>query len=503
MKKKYPEGSYDGGSKGLFSKVRHGYGKMRFYRSGSYDGSGCALYEGEWQDDKISGRGRMTYANGGKYEGEFKDGRRFGKGTYSDIHGNKIEYESQEGSHGKGKMTYSGGSYYIGEFVGDKKDGKGVEYDQGGELVFEGSFRSGLRSYGTFYNRKEGYVYEGGFYGDKIHGKGKIQYSDGTVYEGTYYAGELKGELKVILPDGTVTSKDYSKGTKKTGEDETTDSFVSRVAEALNLVNATDEEKKAILDVAKETHRGAAQARAHAEESGKKHYLKDAVRLSTPRQEADIAKKCAEKAREIAGRCDAHIITDKLGRGTYQGETKNGKIHGYGVFTSENGEVAGLFKDGKQESVVVTNVNGGSFAGYCAPDTKFELGVRAFADIKIEACSYGAVYDGVGEIVFNRDRIFRGYIKGTLDKIYLFLDGICTYGNGSIAYETVQLAQDESATWNKTVKIKYADGSVRYGKYDGTKHDGYCIDEENGKFRFMLYKDGELVKNFKDIAKDK
>jgi hypothetical protein len=39
------------------------------------------IYEGEWKDDKRSGRGKLTYASGEVYEGEFKDGDFNGQGT--------------------------------------------------------------------------------------------------------------------------------------------------------------------------------------------------------------------------------------------------------------------------------------------------------------------------------------------------------------------------------------------------------------------------------------
>jgi hypothetical protein len=349
MKKKYPEGIYDGGSKGLFSKVRHGYGKMKFYRGGSYDGSDCVSYEGEWKDDKISGYGKMTYGNGGKYEGEFKDGRRFGNGTYRDKQGNEIVYESQSSSHGKGKKTFHYGYYYIGEFMSDKCDGIGTLYNGGGEILGKGTFKDDriYTGWGKERNLVESYEYEGEFVGGKFHGKGLKRKSDGTIYEGEFHSGKEKGVFKVTYPDGSVDTVDFSAETKRVPINETTESFIQRVALALKTINATDGEKKAILDVAKEMHQGATRARANAEESGKKYYLKSVVRSNTPEQEAAIAKKCAEKAREIAVGCEAHIFTDNLGIATYRGETKNGKMHGYGVFTSENGEVAGLFKDGK------------------------------------------------------------------------------------------------------------------------------------------------------------
>ncbi|MGR3520300.1 MAG: 2-isopropylmalate synthase, partial [Roseovarius sp.] len=39
------------------------------------------VYEGEWRESEISGRGVATYANGDVYEGMFLSGKRQGEGT--------------------------------------------------------------------------------------------------------------------------------------------------------------------------------------------------------------------------------------------------------------------------------------------------------------------------------------------------------------------------------------------------------------------------------------
>ena len=39
------------------------------------------VYEGDWQNGEISGRGVATYTNGDVYEGMFRAGKRQGEGT--------------------------------------------------------------------------------------------------------------------------------------------------------------------------------------------------------------------------------------------------------------------------------------------------------------------------------------------------------------------------------------------------------------------------------------
>lgn len=497
MKKKYRGiGVYVGDSKGFFSPVRHGYGSMRFNLSYADGDKSCVYYVGEWKDDKISGRGTMTYKNGGKYEGVFEAGKRVGGGTYYGTYGNIIEYESQSSSHGKGKETFTNGSYYIGEFVGDQANGRGAEYNPKGELIFEGNFRSGLRSYGTYYDREADYVYEGGFYGNEFHGKGKIRYGDGRVAEGVYYGGAPTGVFKITMPDGTVTTKDYSKKATSPAA-ETTASFVKRVAEALNSLDATAEEKRAMFETAKEMYEAATRAGSNAEASGKKFYLKDCFRDTTPKIEEGIAKKNAEKAKEIAKGCAEHSISlGEYGQGNYRGEMQYGLMHGYGVFTCTVGEVAGWFQDGRMASVVIKSVNGGYSAGYHAPDGSFSLGVQANRDMRIAAQSRGSLLDGVGEVSIDKQWVFHGYIKGDIEKANMYLDGITVYDNGCATYGTTQFDVNASIYINKVVKIKYTDGTVRYGKRCDGKYEGYCIDEKNGSLSFMLFRDGKCVKTF-------
>ena len=56
------------------------------------------MYEGDYQHDKIHGKGKLTFADGDMYEGDYQH--------------DKI--------HGKGKLTFADGDMYEGDFQ-DKK----------------------------------------------------------------------------------------------------------------------------------------------------------------------------------------------------------------------------------------------------------------------------------------------------------------------------------------------------------------------------------------------
>ena len=63
---------------------------------------GCR-YQGEWVDDKMTGRGYMIWADGRRYDGEWLENR----------------------CNGRGVLTYRDGRRYEGEYKLDKMHGRG------------------------------------------------------------------------------------------------------------------------------------------------------------------------------------------------------------------------------------------------------------------------------------------------------------------------------------------------------------------------------------------
>ena len=53
-----------------------------------------AKYEGEWEDNKRSGHGEMTYGDGKFYTGKWENDKRHGKGTLTDKNG-KVIHEGE------------------------------------------------------------------------------------------------------------------------------------------------------------------------------------------------------------------------------------------------------------------------------------------------------------------------------------------------------------------------------------------------------------------------
>merc|ERR1711884_821109 len=68
------------------------------------------VYDGEWKDDNMNGRGKKTWASGHVYVGEWKNDKCHG-------HGKKTWVD--------GKYTWVSGTVYVGDYKNDKKHGNG------------------------------------------------------------------------------------------------------------------------------------------------------------------------------------------------------------------------------------------------------------------------------------------------------------------------------------------------------------------------------------------
>merc|ERR1712166_501293 len=82
-----------------------------------------AIYDGEFQLDKMHGNGTYTWASGSKYVGEMKDGN----------------------FHGHGIKTFADGEKYVGEWKNDKKDGHGTWTWASGTIYHSGEWVNGKR----------------------------------------------------------------------------------------------------------------------------------------------------------------------------------------------------------------------------------------------------------------------------------------------------------------------------------------------------------------------
>jgi len=90
------------------TKFRHGKGTLV---DGDY------RYDGDWEEDKMTGKGSFTFASGASYEGDFVDGKYHGKGTYKWADGRVYAGDWASGTmHGQGSYTDATGHVWVGQF---------------------------------------------------------------------------------------------------------------------------------------------------------------------------------------------------------------------------------------------------------------------------------------------------------------------------------------------------------------------------------------------------
>ncbi|KAI5384642.1 Phosphatidylinositol 4-phosphate 5-kinase 7, variant 2 [Lathyrus oleraceus] len=170
--------------------------------NGKYTWSDGTIYEGDWIDGKMTGKGLITWTSGSKYEGEFSGGYLHGQGTFTESNGcvytggwrmdahhgvgrkvywNANNYDGlwKEGiREGCGKFTWNSGSIYIGNWKKGKIDGRGIMKWYNGD-IFDGFWLNGLRE-----------------------GSGVYRFSDGGLYIGTWSMG-LKDGKGTFYPVGS------------------------------------------------------------------------------------------------------------------------------------------------------------------------------------------------------------------------------------------------------------------------------------------------------------
>lgn len=96
-----------------------------FYE-GSYQWADGSQYEGEWDENKISGKGTYSWIDGRKYNGDWLNNNMHGKGVYTWKDGRKYEGEYEmDKKHGFGVYFWIDGRRYEGNWAFGKQHGEG------------------------------------------------------------------------------------------------------------------------------------------------------------------------------------------------------------------------------------------------------------------------------------------------------------------------------------------------------------------------------------------
>lgn len=163
-----------------------------FKDSKDFTWSDGVIYEGDWLDGKMTGKGVMIWPSGTKYEGEFFENYRRGYGTLtkptfnvyacgckivssmSDIYEGSWKQGLPEGT---GTCTWRNGSIYNGNWRKGKLDGSGIMMWSNGD-IFDGCWLNGL-----------------------MHGQGVYRFANGRIYVGTWSKGIKDGKGTFYYPN--------------------------------------------------------------------------------------------------------------------------------------------------------------------------------------------------------------------------------------------------------------------------------------------------------------
>jgi hypothetical protein len=141
-------------------------------------------YLGDWVDDKPQGSGVLIYPDNRKYEGDFLNGKR----------------------EGKGRLYWPNGDIYEGDFLGGRMEGKAEKLFLNGTTFFEGSYLENFSEGEGILRSKNGDLYKGDFKKGKRNGQGIYLWADGRVYVGDFLNGTRTGSA-IFIRGMTVTDE--------------------------------------------------------------------------------------------------------------------------------------------------------------------------------------------------------------------------------------------------------------------------------------------------------
>ena len=197
-----------------------------------FKGEKC-IFNGKLEDKiNINGNGKINLKDGRVYEGNFVNGKLEGKGTYINDKGDIYMGNFIEGNlNGKGKIVQkreninkSNGGYneennnikneddnkliYEGDIKNFKKEGYGIETCP--EYKYEGNFHDDMKNgQGSIIYLKSGEKYKGEFKNNEITGYGYYTYKNKQTYKGELVNGKKQGKGIYNWTDGSEYNGEY------------------------------------------------------------------------------------------------------------------------------------------------------------------------------------------------------------------------------------------------------------------------------------------------------
>ena len=146
------------------------------------------VFHGNYDADKRSGAGSITFADGSQYTGAFQDGVFHGQGTLR-----------------------TGQSVFEGTWANGYLNGHATVREASG-LVCEGEFSHGRRNGFCKVTYPSGAVYEGNWVNDKKQGEGTQTWPSGLTYKGSWKDGKQHGPGVMRLPSGRTMQGTWEHG---------------------------------------------------------------------------------------------------------------------------------------------------------------------------------------------------------------------------------------------------------------------------------------------------
>ncbi len=147
---------------------------------------GKGEYYGNFSEGEFHGRGRIevpiSFVAKAVYDGNFEMGRRSGRGTFWN---------------GKGNL-------YVGQWRDDKRNG------QGSYFIGLSEWRENEHS--EFWLRENIENYTGNFVDDNYHGEGTYRWPDGQKYVGRFFANEKHGQGTFYYSTGSPRQQVWNYG---------------------------------------------------------------------------------------------------------------------------------------------------------------------------------------------------------------------------------------------------------------------------------------------------
>lgn len=159
-----------------------------FFGNASFAYTTGTTYNGQWENNEMSGLGVLNIPSEGKYDGAFVQSQKSGNGTF----------------------TWEDGSVYIGEWKNDQMNGQGI-YTSHDNVVYTGSFENNRFKMGSccFSNSTGEYQAQ---YNDFQIDNLKIDFTDGTHYDGGSGMEKLSGSGTMTFSSGDCYTGEYSDG---------------------------------------------------------------------------------------------------------------------------------------------------------------------------------------------------------------------------------------------------------------------------------------------------